>query len=151
MEAGPGIGSVAKHMARKTKKQRRVQLNAKKEFTPQTRLYDKVRPEHHTDLRQLVEEIIPFLVNRESVEWKSLRRLEIDYQTKSQGKRSKPSSDVINCIARFLIRIGKSDGLKCSMAVFIRYLSSEEHSNFKMNEKSLNTMIYRALSYFESK
>lgn len=136
-------------MARYIKKWRKVNHKTKKEFTPNTRLYDKVRPEYHNALRQMVDDIKPYLINGENVNWKQLKRIEVNYYAKSEGKRSLPSSDVINCLARFLITIGKDNGLKCSMAVIIRYLCSKEHSNFCMKEKSLNTKIYRALAYFD--
>ena len=59
-------------------------------------------------------------------------------------------AEFVLIIARFLLRIGKGNGLKCKMSVFIRYLASNEHSDFNLKYRSLNTLIYRMLEYLES-
>lgn len=115
----------------------------KKEFTPKTRLFDLVSKKYHSDLSLLVEEISPWLIDREKIDWKNLRRLEVDY-----SKTTKDSFLLV--ITNFLYKVGRGKGLKCKMETLIRYLASTEHSNFGLKESSLKAKIYSMLRYHES-
>ena len=121
-------------------KKRNYHKEQKKEFTLKTRVYDLLKAESHSELKVLVDEIIPYVRDSSSIDWKHLRYFEFD-----ENKISK--TEFIFIVARFLSRISKGEGLKCKMSVFIRYLASNEHSNFGLNYHSLNTLIYRMLSY----
>ena len=127
---------------KKTKKQRRTAKQSKQEFTKKTRVYDLVKAEYHNELNQLMEEIRPYIRDGDSIDWKHLRYFDFDKE-----KIRKP--DFVLIIARFLLVIGKGDGLKCRMSVFIRYLASNEHSNFGLKYRSLNTLIYRQFEYLD--
>ena len=127
---------------KKTKKQRRTAKQSKQEFTKKTRFYDLVRREQHAELKQLTENIRPYVRDGATVDWKHLRYFDFDKE-----KIRKP--DFVLIIARFLLEIGKGDGLKCRMSVFIRYLASNEHSNFELQYRPLNTLIYRLFAYLD--
>lgn len=115
-----------------------------KEFTSKTRLFDLVRKEHHSDLQLLVRVLRPWLIEGMDVDWKNLRRLEVDY--------SKISKDYFFLvITNFLNRIGGGDGLNRNMETFIRYLASTEHSNFGYKESSLKSKIYSMLRYHKDR
>lgn len=124
----------------RTKKQRRTAKQSKQEFTKKTRVYDLVKAEFHNELKQLTEKIRPYVRDGDSIDWKHLRYFVFD-----NDKIRKPEFVLI--IARFLLVIGKGDGLKCRMSVFIRYLASNEHSNFGLQYRPLNTLIYRLFAY----
>ena len=113
-----------------------------KDITPRTRLYDLVKAEAHDKLKNLIEKIRPWVRNEDGIDWKHLRYFEIDEERIKK-------TEFILIIAEFLSLIGKGDGLKCKMSVFIRYLASNEHSNFCLKYRSLNTLIYRMLAYLE--
>jgi len=117
---------------------------AKNEFTRKTRLFDLVRKEHHNDLRLFVEEIRSWLIDKDTVSWNTLNNLNID-------KSLIPNTKFLLHVANFLHRIDCSNGLKCRMAVFIRYIASSEHSNFCLKESTVKVKIYRMLDYFRSK
>lgn len=124
------------------KKQRRTAKQSKKEFTAKTRVYDLVRREYHGELKKLSQDIRPYVRNPDAIDWKHLNYFEFDEELISKA-------EFVLIIARFLLAIGKGDGLKCRMSVFIRYLTSNEHSNFDLKYRSLNTLIYRTLDYLE--
>ncbi len=131
-------------MNKKIKKQRRTAKQSKKEFTAKTRVYDLVKREYHDELKKLSQNIRPYVRNPDAIDWKHLNYFEFN-----EGEISKPM--FVGIIACFLLRIGKENGLKCRMSVFIRYLASNEHSNFNLKYSSLNTLIYRMLGYLEGR
>ena len=130
-------------MTRKTKKQRRTAKQSKKEFTAKTRVYDMVKREYHDELKKLSQDICPYIRNPDDIDWKHLKYFEFNDKLISKA-------EFVLIIARFLLRIGKGNGLKCRMSVFIRFLASNEHSNFNIKYRSLNTQIYRMFEYLES-
>ena len=130
-------------MTRKTKKQRRTAKQSKKEFTAKTRVYDMVKREYHDELKKLSQDICPYIRNPDDIDWKHLKYFEFNDKLISKA-------EFVLIIARFLLRIGKGNGLKCRMSVFIRFLASNEHSNFNIKYRSLNTLIYRMFEYLES-
>lgn len=129
-------------MTKKRKKQRRTANQSKKEFTLKTRVYDLVKREYHDKLKKLSQDICPYVKNVEDIDWKHLKYFEYD-----EMKTSK--IDFILIIARFLLAIEKGNGLKCRISVFIRFLASNEHSNFGLKASSLNTLIYRMFDYLD--
>jgi len=131
------------NMNKKIKKQRKTAKQSKKEFTAKTRVYDLVKREYHSELKKLSQDIRPYIRNPDAIDWKHLTYFEFN-----EWAIKKPM--FVSIIACFLLRIGKGNGLKCRMSVFIRYLASNEHSNFNLKYRSLNTLIYRMFEYLES-
>jgi hypothetical protein len=129
-------------MTKTTKKQRRTAKKSKQEFTAKTRVYDLLRREYHDQLKKLSQDIRPYIRNPDDIDWKHLKYF--DFNDKFISK-----ADFVLIVARFILAIGKADGLKCKMSVFIRYLASNEHSNFNLKYRSLNTLIYRMFEYLE--
>lgn len=127
---------------KRKKKQCRTAKQSKKEFTQKTRVYDLVKSEFHGELRVLIEKIRPYIRDGDTIDWKHLRYF--DYEDEKINK-----ADFLLIIANFLLAVGKGNGLKCKMSVFIRYLASNEHSNFGLKYRSINTLIYRILAYLE--
>lgn len=138
------VNKPKKKMVKKREKRSNTLKNSNNKFTKKTRLYDLVRKEQHGDLRLFIKVIRSWLINGGSVSWKTLNKLEIDNTKISNTK-------FLLVVANFLHRINCNNGLKCRMAVFIRYLASNEHTNFMQKEGTLKVMIYRALAYLRSK
>ena len=129
-------------MRQKAKKQRRTAKRSKKEFTEKTRVYDLVKCEFHEELKQLSEDIYPYVSDDYEIDWKHLKYFGVIEEQHAKV-------ELVLEIAKFLLLIGKGCGLKCKMSVFVRYLASNEHSNFGLKYRSLNTLIYRMFSYLE--
>ena len=121
---------------------RRTAKQSKAEFTSKTRVYDLLKKEFHDELKHLIGDIKPYVKNADAIDWKHLKYFEFD-----EKKISK--TEFILIIARFLLAIRKGNGLKRKMSVFIRYLASNEDSNFGLKYRSLNTLVYRMFSYLE--
>lgn len=126
------------------KKQCRTAKQSKQEFTAKTRVYDLLKKEFHEELRVLMDNVRPYIRDGDAIDWKHLRYFDYDVETISKR-------EFVFKIAEFLHAIGKGDGLKCKMSVFIRFMASNEHSNFGLKYRSLNTQIYRMLEYLEGK
>ena len=129
---------------KRKKKQCRTAKQSKQEFTAKTRVYDLLKKEFHGELRVLIDNIRPYIRDGDANDWKHLRYF--DYEVETISKR-----EFVFKIAEFLHAIGKGNGLKRKMSVFIRFLASNEHSNFGLKYRSLNTQIYRMLEYLEGK
>lgn len=127
---------------KRIKKQRRTAKKSKQEFTAKTRVYDFVKREFHEELKCLIDAINPYIRDSDNLDWKHFRC----FNAKGDSRKKK---ELILEIAKFLIAIGKGEGLKGKMSVFVRYLASNEHSNFNLKYRSLNTLIYRMFSYLE--
>ena len=127
---------------KRIKKQRRTAKQSKQEFTAKTRVYDFVKREFHEELKCLIDAINPYIRDGDNLDWKHFRC----FNAKGDSRKKK---ELILEIAKFLIAIGKGEGLKVKMSVFVRYLASNEHSNFSLKYRSLNTLIYRMFSYLE--
>lgn len=127
---------------KRIKKQRRTAKKSKQEFTAKTRVYDFVKMEFHEELKCLIDAINPYIRDGDNLDWKHFRC----FNAKGDSRKKK---ELILEIAKFLIAIGKGEGLKGKMSVFVRYLASNEHSNFNLKYRSLNTLIYRMFSYLE--
>ena len=130
-------------MAKRKKKKSNALKETKKEYTSKTRLFDLVRKEHHSDLQLLVKVIRPWLIGGEKLDWKNLRKIELDYS-------KIPKERFLLVLTNFLNRIGRGDGLNCKMEAFIRYLTSTEHSNFGLKNNSLKSKIYSMLRYHKA-
>jgi hypothetical protein len=132
-------------MRQNKKKKRRTAKQSKQEFTAKTRVYDLLKKEFHDELKQLSEDIKKFVCDGSTIDWKHLRYFAYDEKKIKKAK-------FILIIAEFLIRIGKDNGLKSgNLSVFIRYIASNEHSNFGLKPSSLNTLIHRMFAYLEGK
>lgn len=129
---------------KRKKKQRKTAKQSKKEFTQKTRVYDLLKKEFHGELKSLIDIIRPYVRDGDAIDWKHLTYF--DYDDRKISK-----AEFVFIIAQFLHVIGEGDGLKCKMSVFIRYLASNEHSNFGLKYRSLNTQIYRMLAYLDGK
>ena len=127
---------------KRKKKQCRTTKQSKKEFTAKTRVYDLLKKEFHSELRTLTDNIRPYIRDGDTIDWKHLKNFDYDENEISKA-------EFIFIIVQFLYAIGKGNGLKCKMSVFIRFLTSNEHSNFALKYRSLNTQIYRMLEYLE--
>jgi len=127
---------------KRIKKQRRTAKKSKQEFTAKTRVYDFVKREFHEELKCLIDAINPYIRDGDNLDWKHFRC----FNAKGDSRKKK---ELILEIAKFLIAIGKGEGLKGKMSVFVRYLASNEHSNFNLKYRSLNTLIYRMFFYLE--
>ena len=130
-------------MKKKIKKKRRTAKQSQKEFTQKTRVYDLLKAGSHNELKLLVDDISQYVRDGTIFDWKHLRYFDFD-------EDKLPKIAFIFIVARFLYRINKGNGLKCKMSVFIRYLASNEHSNFGLKSSTLNTLIYRMLSYIDN-
>jgi hypothetical protein len=127
---------------KKAKKQRRTAKQSKPEFTKKTRVYDLVKREYHEELKKLTEDIIPYVSDDYETDWKHLRYFDA-------LREPHKTTELMMLVAEFLLSIGKGKGLKCKTSVFIRYLASNEHSNFGLKPSTLNTLIYRLFAYLE--
>jgi hypothetical protein len=130
---------------KKSKKQRRTAKQSKQEFTAKTRVYDLLKREFHGELKKLIVDIRPYIRDGDTIDWKHLRYFDFNFDKKQ--RRGKPECVLV--IARFILAIGKGNGLKCKMSVFLRYLAANEHSNLGLKYRSLNTLIYRMFAYLE--
>ena len=104
-------------------------------FTSATRLYDLTTASSHTTLAEWLASIAPYLENGREPNWKTATRL--DFRCKSDVL-------IARCIAQLLKKIGK-EGLKCKKSVFLRYLTTKEHSNIKMSEDQLTHLVNNML------
>ena len=129
-------------MRQKQLRGRKSKRQSKPEFTAKTRVFDLLKGEFHDELKQLTEDIRPYIRDGDHIDWKHLRFFSYDNEKTTKV-------EFILIIAQFLLRIGKGNGLKCRMSVFIRYLAESEHSNFALKYRSLNTLIYRMFGYLE--
>lgn len=131
-------------MRQKKFQRRKSKKAAKPEFTAKTRVYDLVKAEFHDELKNLVDDIRQFVKDGETIDWKHLRNFQVIEEPRKK-------TELIQVIAQFLLTIEKGKGLKCRMSVFVRYLASNEHSNFGLKPGPLNTLIYRMFAYLEGK
>lgn len=135
------------------KKKRKWQKN---EFPRGMRLYDVVKEDYRSDLQLLIENLRCWIIDGENADWEKIRRIDIDYSKCKYSRRCKDENQItkdefIGIISKFLISIGRGEGLNVSLEAFIRYLASPKHSNLGMQVNSLTTKIHRQLAYLESK
>lgn len=106
-------------------------------FNDSTRLIDLVVGECHGDVRKLVDNLRPYLLDGEGG-YLGLTRLYFD-EEKIQGVRK----NAIKAIAEFLIKVKNKNGFSKHQrqSTFFRYLSDPIHCNLGISEKSLKALI----------
>jgi len=130
-------------MTRK-KSAREEQLRAQRDkrrypFKSSTKLIELVDKKHYGDIVKLTERLRPFLLDGERGPF-VLTRLYFD-TNKLQAKRSFVYAE----LALFLDKMRREGGLTCSQSVFFRYLSSPDHCNLGISERSLKALVSKAL------
>ena len=108
-------------------------------FTESTKIIELVRKKHYGDVVKLTERLKPFLMDGGKGAF-LLTGLFFDLE-KVNGQRQ----FIIDELALFLKKVKDSKGLKCRQSVFIRYLSSSDHCNLEISEKSLKAQILEAI------
>lgn len=108
-------------------------------FKEKTLLRDFIDKESYKDLTKLLETLRPFLMDDE-VELYNCNRLYFDLK-----KIERRHKIVISAIAVFLNEVNKKRTLRYPTSVFFRYLSSTEHCNLGISEKSLKALVYKAI------
>lgn len=139
-----------------TKKKESTGQERRNEFPKGMRLYDLVKKEYRSELRELVENLRRWLIDGENIDWRKIKRIDIDYSKIKYSRRCKDKNKIIKheffeIISDFLIRIGRSKGLNVPLEAFFRYLASPKHSNFGMKIVSLTSLFHKQLAYLESK
>ena len=139
-----------------TKKKESTAQERRNEFPKGKRLYDLVKKEYRSELRELVENLRQWLIDGENTDWRKIRRIDIDYSKIKYSRRCKDANKItkdgfIEIISEFLISIGRGEGLNVPLEAFTRFLASPKHSNLGMQVNSLTTKIHRQLAYLESK
>ena len=102
-----------------------------------TRLIEFVDKKHYGRLLNLLKEFRPYLLKDEEANDFKLCRLYFNLEKIAMKRQF-----VFDQIAVFLI--DAKEGLKYKQSVFIRYLSSPEHCNLGISEKSLKALILEA-------
>ena len=105
-------------------------------FTPNTRLFDLVSAQYHMTLATWLKSIAPYLKDGVAPDWKTAKRL--DFRCRKERTAW--------CIALLLDKIGK-EGLKYKKSVFLRYLTTSEHSNIEISEQYLTTLVNNMLRF----
>lgn len=108
-------------------------------FESSTKLIELVDKKHYGDIVKLTERLRPFLLAGERGPF-MLTRLYFD-MNKLQNQRSFVYAE----LALFLDKMKCEGGLTCSQSVFFRYLSSPDHCNLGISERSLKALILKAL------
>ena len=99
-------------------------------FTPKTTLYNLVAAKYHMTLAAWLQFISPYLECDKVPDWKRANRLVFRCS----------NNRIVWCLAILKIKIGK-EGFKCKWSVFIRYITSKEHSNITIREDILISLI----------
>lgn len=108
-------------------------------FEEKTLLRDLIDKESYEDLNNMLETLRPFLMDDE-VELYNCNRLYFDLK-----KIERIHKIVISTIAVFLNEVKKKQTLRHPDSVLFRYLSSTEHCNLGISEKSLKALVYKAI------
>lgn len=116
----------------KTKQQKR-----RYPFNETTRLIEFVDKKHYNCLLTLVRQLRPLLQDNEETNDFKLYRLYFDKELILMKRQF-----IYDVIANFLI--DAHQGLIYKQSVFIRYLSTPEHCNLGVTEKSLKAIILEA-------
>lgn len=123
----------------RVEQQRRRRERRRYPFSERTKLIELVEKRHYGDVMNLVNRLRPYLQEGEGDAF-TLTRLYFDLD-RLVGQRQ----FVYSGLAEFLRKVRADDGLRCSQAVFFRYLSSAEHSNLGISEKSLKETVYQMI------
>jgi hypothetical protein len=118
-------------------KERRFPSNYLKESK---RLIDLVDSHHHVAVRQLVDNLKPFLMEGESEKgYISLTRLYFNPDMLCNKRQL-----VYDELAKFFYQVKSEKGFKCLQSHFFRYLANDVHCNLGVSEKSLKALIAKA-------
>ena len=105
-----------------------------------TRLIDLVDHHHHYAIRQLVNNLKPFLMEGEHERgYISLTRLYFNYDMLCNKRQL-----VYDELAKFFYQVKSENGFKCCQSHFFRYLANPIHCNLGVSEKSLKALIAKA-------
>ena len=109
-------------------------------FKVSTRLIDLVEQHHHSAVRQLVDNLEPFLMEGESEKgYISLTRLYFNPDMLCNKRQL-----VYDELAKFFYQVKSENGFKCLQSHFFRYLANPVHCNLGVSEKSLKALIAKA-------
>lgn len=129
------VGLKVRH-ARKQKKRR----YPSKFFKKSTRLIDLVDIYHHVAVKQLVNNLKPFLMEGESERgYISLTRLYFNPDMLYNKRQL-----VYDELAKFFYQVKGEKGFLCCQSYFFRYLANADHCNLDVSEKSLKALISKA-------
>lgn len=102
-------------------------------FKKITRLIDFTTPPGHRALRQLVDNLRPYLMDGEAT-WTQLTRLYFDH-----AKLAGNLNPIYVEIAKFLI--AAENNLTHKKSVLFRFLTHQDHSNLDISEDCLKTIV----------
>ena len=109
-------------------------------FKVSTRLIDLVEQHHHSAVRQLVDNLEPFLMEGESEKgYISLTRLYFNPDMLCNKRQL-----VYDELAKFFYQVKSENGFKCLQSHFFRYLANPVHCNLGVSEKSLKALIAKS-------
>lgn len=129
------VGLKVRH-ARKQKKRR----YPSKFFKKSTRLIDLVDSYHHVAVKQLVDNLKPFLMEGESERgYISLTRLYFNPDMLYNKRQL-----VYDELAKFFYQVKGEKGFLCCQSHFFRYLANTDHCNLDVSGKSLKALISKA-------
>ena len=118
-------------------KERRYPSKFSKEST---RLIDLVDHHHHSAVKQLVDNLKPFLMEGESEKgYISLTRLYFNPDMLCNKRQL-----VYDELAKFFYQVKSENGFLCRQSHFFRYLAADVHCNLGVSEKSLKALIAKA-------
>lgn len=122
--------------ARKQKKRR----YPSKYLKESTRLIDLVDHHYHSAIKQLVNNLKPFLMEGESEKgYISLTRLYFNPDMLCNKRQL-----VYDELAKFFYQVKSEKGFKCLQSHFFRYLADPVHCNLEVTENSLKALIAKA-------
>lgn len=129
------VGLKVRH-ARKQKNRR----YPSKFFKESTRLVDLVDYHYHVAVKQLVDNLKPFLMEGESERgYISLTRLYFNPDMICNKRQL-----VYDELAKFFYQVKSKNGFLCHQSHFFRYLADTNHCNLDVEEKSLKALISKA-------
>ena len=109
-------------------------------FKESTRLVDLVDSQHYVAVRQLVDNLKPFLMEGESEHgYISLTRLYFNPDMLYNKRQL-----VYDELAKFFYKVKSDNGFLCRQSHFFRYLANADHCNLDICEKSLKAHISKA-------
>ena len=132
---------MAKKISIKTR-QARIERRRRYHYYEKTPFANLIKPEkHHVFRRWYYNELITFLENTAGMEY--LNICYFNFNLKPYDKERSYSA-FISSFAKFLVTIGKKDGLTDSLSMIFRYITDPKHSNLPMSEIELKRLIYSA-------
>lgn len=140
---------------KKYTKKSKAQEN-RNEFPKGKCMIELVKKDCYYELQVLVERLRQWLIDGENANWKTIKRIDIDYSKIKYLRRCKDDTKItkdqfFDPIVEFLLCIDSAKGLNVELEAFIRYLSSSKHSNFGIKYSALRTKIHRKLAYLRSR